>query len=55
MEDGLEFQNGSEPSEAKANQNVTQKQHKIMALVGDMTDYYEGFDLAAERASWDRA
>ena len=29
------------------------KQHKIMALAGDMTEYYDGFDLAAERASWD--
>lgn len=29
------------------------KQHKIMALVGDMTEYYDGFDLAAERGSWD--
>ena len=29
------------------------KQHKIMALAGDMTEYYDGFDLAAERGSWD--
>ena len=29
------------------------KQHKIMALVGDMTEYYDGFDLVAERGSWD--
>ena len=30
------------------------KQHKIMALVGDMTEYYDGFDLAAERQSYSR-
>ncbi|ASY18374.1 transcriptional regulator, AbrB family [Candidatus Planktophila versatilis] len=30
------------------------KQHKIMALAGDMTEYYDGFDLAAERQSYSR-
>jgi AbrB family looped-hinge helix DNA binding protein len=30
------------------------KQHKIMALAGDMTEYYDGFDLAAERQSWEK-
>lgn len=33
---------------------VPQKQHKIMALAGDMTELYEGFDLASERQSWNR-
>jgi AbrB family looped-hinge helix DNA binding protein len=32
-----------------------QKQHKIMALAGDMTELYQGFDLEAERASWNRS
>ena len=54
MDDELEFQKGVEPSKVEPNQNGAQKQHKIMALAGDMTEYYAGFDLAAERASWDR-
>lgn len=53
--DQVEFAMNDNVIEVKPIQISSQKQHKIMALAGDMTDYYEGFDLAAERASWDRA
>jgi AbrB family looped-hinge helix DNA binding protein len=52
--DQVEFVMNENFIEVKPIQSSAQKQHKIMALAGDMTDYYEGFDLAAERASWDR-
>ena len=52
--DQVEFTVSENVIKVKAIQSNPQKQHKIMALAGDMTDYYEGFDLAAERASWDR-
>ncbi len=52
--DQVEFVMNDNVIEVKAIQDNPQKQHKIMALAGDMTEYYEGFDLAAERASWDR-
>ena len=52
--DQVEFVMNDNVIEVKPIQISSQKQHKIMALAGDMTDYYEGFDLAAERASWDR-
>ena len=52
--DHVEFIVSNNAIEIKPIQGSPQKQHKIMALAGDMTDYYEGFDLAAERASWDR-
>ena len=51
--DQVEFIVNENVIEVKPIHISSQKQHKIMALVGDMTEYYEGFDLAAERASWD--
>ena len=50
----MEFIVNENVIEVKPIQNTSQNLHKIMALAGDMTDYYEGFDLTAERASWDR-
>ena len=52
--DQVEFVMNDNVIEVKPIQNTSQNLHKIMALAGDMTDYYEGFDLTAERASWDR-
>ena len=52
--DQVEFIVNENVIEVKPILNTSQNLHKIMALAGDMTDYYEGFDLTAERASWDR-
>lgn len=52
--DQVEFVANENVIEVKPLQKDVHKQHKIMALAGDMTAYYVDFDLAAERASWDR-